>query len=217
MRAFRADPHLLQRQADFTADVFAAVVGGEVHIAGFVVRLFGGPAVFVEAEKIKFLLRAEGKAIADFRRVRNGPLEQRAGVALEGTAVRVGDGREHAHDLAMLGTPRQQRKRLRLRVQQQVGVRFVPEAGDGGAVERNAVGKGAGQLIRHNGNVLLPAENVAEGQADELHVLLLHILHNLLLGISHIRPRFLSVCNVHLLIRIFAVGRDDGKGRVEYA
>ena len=182
MRAFRSDAHLFKRQTDLTPDVFTAVIGREIHIARLVIGLLGRFPVLVKTEKIKLLLRAECKTVSG---VRNRLLQQAAGIALKGTAVGVGDGGKHTHDLAMLGTPGQQHQRVRLRMQQQIGVRLVAEAGDGGAVERNPICKRAWQFIRHNRYILLSAEHVAEGQADELHIFFLHILHNLLLGISH--------------------------------
>ena len=111
--------------------------------------------------------------------VDDGLLEQGAGVALELPPVRVGDAGEHAHHLAVLRPPGQERQGLGVRVEQQVRPGLAVEAGDGRAVEGDAVFKGPGQLLGHDGNVLLPAEDVAKRDANELHVLLADIFHDL--------------------------------------
>lgn len=67
---------------------------------------------------------------------------------------------------------------------------YVPKAGDGGGVNGDAVLKGPGQLGGHDGDVFLPAEYVTKGEADELDLLLLNILHDLALGIFHGHTNF---------------------------
>ena len=51
-----------------------------------------------------------------------------------------------------------------------------------------------------DGDILLPPRQVAEGQADELDVLLRHILPDFLFGILHSQALPFSVCRIHLPI-----------------
>ena len=57
--------------------------------------------------------------------------EQLAGVGLEGGAVGPDDAAEHAGHTAMIGPPGQQAQRGRVRLQKQVRMHLVAEAGDG--------------------------------------------------------------------------------------
>ena len=85
----------------------------------------------------------------------------------------------------MLRTPRQERQRGRIRVQEQIGVNLTAKSGNGGSIDGDAVGEGAGELAGHDRNVLLIAVDVAERHADELDVLFLDILHDLILCVFH--------------------------------
>ena len=60
-------------------------------------------------------------------------------------------------------------------------MRFVAEAFYRGCVKGDAVFERARQFLRHYGDVLLPAENVAKGKAYEFHVLFRDVLHDLIL------------------------------------
>ena len=57
---------------------------------------------------------------------------------------------KHAYNLAVLGPPGQRRQCLGFRVEQQIGMRLAPEAGDCGSVEGDAVFKCARKLRRVN-------------------------------------------------------------------
>ena len=181
MGAFRPDPHLLERQADFAADVLAAVLRRDIHIPGFVAGDARGLSGFVQIEKIKFLLRAKGKGKPHLLRLFNGLLQKTARIRGKGRSVRMGDRSKHLHDTPVLRTPRKRHKRIRFGMQKKIAVHFVPEAGNRGSVKGNAVGKGARQLVRHDRNILLFSENVAEGKTDKFHVLLLDILQDFIL------------------------------------
>ena len=45
-------------------------------------------------------------------------------------------------------------------------------------VNRDAVFKSAGKFFRHDGNILLPAEYVAEGKTDKFYIFFADILHD---------------------------------------
>ena len=53
------------------------------------------------------------------------------------------------------------------------------------SVNGNSVGKGSLQLLWNNGNIFLSAENIAESQTDEFHILLGDILHHFFPGVFH--------------------------------
>jgi hypothetical protein len=63
-------------------------------------------------------------------------------------------------------------------MQKQIRAEGSPEALDGRCVNGNAGLKGPLQLRGHNGQVFLPSAHIAEGQTDELHIRLLHVLHH---------------------------------------
>ena len=66
-------------------------------------------------------------------------------------------------------------------MQEQVGVYLVTEAGNGRGVKGDTIFKRAVKLVRMDGDILLLSGQVAECQTDELHVLLRHILLDLVL------------------------------------
>ena len=90
----------------------------------------------------------------------------------------------------MLRPPGQHTEGGRVRAQQQIRVDLPAEAGNGGAVDGDTVLEGPVQFLRHNGDIFLAARRVAEGHADELHVLLRRILLDLLNRILHIVSAF---------------------------
>ena len=57
--AFRADTHIVKIEADFAADVFALVVGCNVHVSGVVERNFRAVSVLIGLEKVKLKFGAE--------------------------------------------------------------------------------------------------------------------------------------------------------------
>ena len=188
--AFGADAHLLQRQADFPAHVLAPVLRRDVHIAGGIKRDPGGLSLLVAAEQIEFHLGTEGEFQSLRLRVRHSLRQQGAGVGLTGTAVRVFQRAEQAHDAPVLGAPRQGRQRSGVGAQQEVGSHLAAEAGDCRCVDGDAAVQRALQLAGHDGYVFLPSAHVTESQPDELDILLGNILQNLLAGVLHVRLPF---------------------------
>ena len=55
---------------------------------------------------------------------------------------------------------------------------LIAEARDRRGVNRDAVFKSAGKFFRHDGNILLPAEYVAEGKTDKFYIFFADILHD---------------------------------------
>ena len=190
--AFGLNAHLLQHQADLPADVLAPVVGSDVHVAGLVVGDGGVSAVLVQLKQIEFHFGAEGKVVASGVRIGHRLFQDAAGVPLEGAAIGMENIAEHPHHLALLGPPRQLYQRGRVRPQQQVGACLTAEALDGGGVDGDAVFKSAAQLTGHNGHIVLLSVDVAEGQADEPDILLLHELHDLFPRILHGSTSFIQ-------------------------
>ena len=165
-----------------------------------VIGLLGGFAQLVPLEEIELHLRTEGEGNAHVLGLTHRLTEQLAGVGLEGGAVGPDDAAEHAGHPAMVGPPGQQAQRGRVRLQKQVGAHLIAEAGDGRGVKGDAVLKRPVKLVGMDGDILLPPRQVAEGQADELDVLLRHILPDFLFGILHSQALPFSVCRIHLPI-----------------
>ena len=196
----RAHAHLFHSEAYLPADVLAPVLGGYIHIARPVPGRRGGGAVLIEIEQIELLLRTEHESAARFLGPCYGVLEKLPGVAGEGRAVGVGDGGEHLHHPPVFGAPGQGGEGLRVRMEQQVAAGLPSESGDGGSVESYPVAESPGQLIGHDGYVLLLAENVAEGEADEFHILLPGVLDYLITGILH---KSLRICQLATYICLY--------------
>ena len=207
--AFRPDAHLTERQADLAPHIFTPVLGGDVHVTRPVKGDIRCLAVLVGLEQIKLHLRAEGKGDSAFHRTLHGLLEQGAGVRLQSRSVRVGNPAEHAHHLPVFAPPGQGGERGGIGMQEEVGAYLAPEAGDGGGIYGDAVPKGAIQLRRQDGDVFLLSEDITEGQADEAHILLLHILAYFLFGkVRHVwllsdLHLFVTVCHPARQRRIF--------------
>ena len=155
VRAFRADAHLLERKADLAPDVFALVLGRDVHVSGAIVRDLRRLAAFVAAEKIKLHLGTERKGNAHRRGVVHRFLQQSAYVPLKRRPVRVQHTAEKPRHAPVVGPPRQQAERRGIRLQKEIRVQLVAEAGNGGGVERDAGGKRPVQRVRQNGHILL--------------------------------------------------------------
>ena len=185
MRGLRLNVHLLERQADLTAHVFRLVERRDVEIFAVVVGDGGRVAVLVELEQVELARGAHGQRVAGLARAAARLPQQIAAVALERRAVRVADVAVKANDAALCRAPRQHGKRGRVGEQQQVGCVNVEEAAQSGRVEMNAVFKGARQLGRLDGNILLVSENVAERQTDEFYVVFLNKLYDFAHGGIH--------------------------------
>ena len=85
----------------------------------------------------------------------------------------------------MLRPPGQGHEGIRFRMQKQVALCLVPEPGHGRAVKGDAVLKGPGQLVRHDGDVFLLPKHITESETDKLYVLLPGVLDDLVLCILH--------------------------------
>ena len=103
--ALRADAHLLQRQANLSADVFPSVVRSDIHIARVVVRLPGGLTMLIRLEEIEFHLSAKGKAVSRRLGVLHSHLQKMTGVGLKYPAVRPCDVTEHPYHPAVFRPP----------------------------------------------------------------------------------------------------------------
>ena len=192
VRTLRADAHLLKGQARLAAHIFTLILRRNVHVSGRVIRNLCGSSRIVQPEKVKLHLGAEEEREAFLFRLLHSVCKNRACVHLKRPAVRVIHRAEHAHHAPVLGSPRQNAERRRVRAQDKVGVYLAAEARDGRRVDGNAVGKRAVQFVRHDRNVFEPAHHVAERHADELHILLNDILQDFFLFVNHIKQPFLK-------------------------
>ena len=55
VRTFRLYSHLFKCQTYFTADIFASVFWGNIHIACVIIRLFGRVSIIIQSKQVKFL------------------------------------------------------------------------------------------------------------------------------------------------------------------
>ena len=101
--------HLLQSQANITADILALVIGSCIAVACIVVRNFRRYTVLVIPEKRELTGCSETEAVA----CGNGSLhclfEEVSAVALKGSTVRIADKAEHTDNSALLRSPREER------------------------------------------------------------------------------------------------------------
>ena len=124
---------------------------------------------------------------------RHGLLQNAAGIVDEQIAVLIRNGAEHPNHAAMLGPPGQNGDGCTVRVQKQIRMYLIAEAGNGGSVNGNAVFEGPLQLVGHNGDIFRPALYITEGQSNEFDIFLLNILHDFLWRVFHIHTCFLRV------------------------
>ena len=193
--AFRPDAHALQRQADLPADVLPLISRGNIHISGVVIGDAGGLAVLIPAEQVKLHLRAEGERQPRRLCILHSLFQQAPGIRLDDLTAGTADCAEHPHHAAMLRPPRKHAEGTGIGMQQQIGVNLAAEAGDGGAVNGDAIAERPIQFRGHDGNVLLAAFHIAEGHSDELHVLLRRILFDFFHRIPHYAPAFPKFVN----------------------
>ena len=175
MGALRLDAHVLQIQADFPADVLPLILRGHVHIAGMIEGFVGGISVFIGFEQVEFKLRAEADLAAQLACLPDRILQNGAAVHGEGPSIGMADVAEHLHHLAPAGPPGKHIQSGRNGMQKQIRPHWTSKARDGGGIKGNAVGKSALQFLRHDRDILLSAGHITKSQADELHILLLHV------------------------------------------
>ena len=181
--AFGQDPHALQSQADLPADVLPLVLRGHIHVARMVEGLGGGVAVHIGFEEVEFEFRPDLHGKPQVLGLPDGPAQQGPAVQGEGPPIGIADLAEHPDHLPPAGPPGHQGQGGGNGEEKQVRLHHAAEAPDGGGIKGNALGESALELLGHDGNILLSSGNVAECQADELHILLLHIGVNILFGV----------------------------------
>ena len=179
------DAHLFQRQADVAADVFPAVERRDVQEARPIVRDGGRVAVFIQTEKVEFALCAEAEGKALLRGALCGVAKQQAAVLREGTAGAVGDGAVEPRHAPRLRPPGQHLQGGGVGVQHHVRRGGTGKAAHQSRVKGNAALEGAGQLVRHDGDIFQRAECVAERKADELDAVFRYELQHLAVGETH--------------------------------
>ena len=186
--ALRGNAHALQHQADLPADVLPLVLRGYVHIARMVKGLGGGVSVGIGLKKVELKFRADlhGDPLAFClpHRIR----QQSPAVHGVGPPIGIADIAKHPHHLAPAGPPGKIRQGFRDGEQEQVRLLHPAEAPHSGAIKGNALGERAFELLGHDGNIFLFSRSVAEDQANELHILLLHIGKYVFLCIQHGSP-----------------------------
>ena len=141
-------------------------------------------------EALRRLPERERQVIA--LRFYHGLTQQRAAVGLEGGAIGPQHVAEHPRHSAVIRPPGQHTEGAAVRMQEQVRVDLVAEAGHSGGIESDAVAEGPVQLIRQNRYIFLAAENIAEGQTQEFYILLRRKLPDLIHCVLHRAPAFLS-------------------------
>ena len=185
VRALRMDSHFFKRKADLTADIFSVIVRSDVHVSGRITRNLCRAAVFIPQKQIEFLLGAEREFNACGFGFLDSFFQETACIARERSTVRVRDIGKHLHDPAVFRPPGERHQCLRVRMQEQIAVHLIPESVYRRGVKRDAVCEGPLQFIRHDRDVLLPAEHIAESETDELDILFENILHDLIFRILH--------------------------------
>ena len=185
VRGLRLDVHLLERQADLAAHVFRLVERRYIEILAVIVRNGGWMAVFIQLEQVNLACRAHGQRVACAARTAVGLTQQMTAVALERRAVRIANVAVKAHYTALSRPPRQNGKRCRIGEQQQIRRFYIEKAAQRRRVEVDALLESAFQLGRHDGDVLLVAENIAKRKTNELYVVLLNKLYDFAHGSVH--------------------------------
>ena len=185
MGALRAQAHFLQGQADAPADVLPMIEGRHIEIARLVIRLENGLSPLVGGKQVKLTFRAKLERNPLLHRFALGLPEQETGVPLKGPAVRIPDGAVEAGHTALRGSPRENRQRIGIRKQEQIGLRHIAEARNGGSVKGNTFFKGVFEIRRQNGDVFLNAEDIAKCQPDKLDIVFLHKLQNIRNSLCH--------------------------------
>ena len=66
MGGFWQNPHGLQCQADFPADVFSLIHGEDIHVPGFILGNHRGMSLIILLEEIELILRAKAEEAACF-------------------------------------------------------------------------------------------------------------------------------------------------------
>ena len=186
--AFGGDAHLLQCQTDLPPDVLPPVGRGHVQVPRPVVGGEGGTSRLVGGKEVELALYPHPHPIAPVPE-RPGRLRQDAaaipGEVLPGGGAQVTVKARHPP----LGrAPGKQCQGVRIREEEQVGTGQLAKAGDGGGVKRHSPEKGPLQLGGKDGDILLDTEEVTEGEADKLYVVLLHKLHCFRCGDGHGLP-----------------------------
>ena len=97
----------------------------------------------------------------------------------ENRPVGISNLAEHPHDAAVFGAPGKEHQRRRVGDKEEIRVDVPVKAFDGGSVDRDAVLEGVLELGGHQRDILLTAEDVGVGEADEFDVIFFDKLTNL--------------------------------------
>ncbi len=112
--------------------------------------------------------------------------QEAAAVAAERGVVRLFHVAEELHHPALGGAPGQDGHGGQVGPEHKVAFLHVHEARNGAAVKADAVFQRLGQVAGQHGDVLLGAEDIAEGKAHKFDVVVLHEIQDVLLGgIAH--------------------------------
>ena len=176
---------IAQANAKTLSDAVSAVVPGFDNDPIAEKKTHGRMTVFIQLEQVKLTCRADGERIACAARTAVGLTQQMTAVALERRAVRIANVAVKAHYTALSRPPRQNGKRCRIGKQQQIRRFYIEKAAQRRRVEVDALLESAFQLGRHDGDVLLVAENIAKRKTNELYVVLLNKLYDFAHGGVH--------------------------------
>ena len=183
--AFRQNSHAFQRQADFPPYIFTPVLRCNVQITCPVKGLCGRRAVFIGFKQVKFKFRPEEDCQTLCGRRSDGLFQNPPAVQRKRRAVRAENPAEHPDNLPCGRTPGERGQGGRDRNEKQIGIFRTAKPGNGGGVKADALGKGPGKLLRHDGYVFLLSGKITEGQPDKLYVLLLNIVKDILFRVQH--------------------------------
>ena len=181
-----AHAHLLHGQADVAAQVLACVQRGHVEVTAEVDGDAGGAAMVIVLEQIELALGPHVAGQPQLAETAAHLAQEPPAVAAKGVAVRPFHVAEELHHPALGGTPGQDGHGGEVGPEHQVALFHLHEPGNGAAVKADAVLQRLGQVPGQHGDVLLCAEDVAEGEPHEFDVVVLHKIQDILLGrIAH--------------------------------
>ena len=184
------DAHLLQGQADVPAHVLPLVLGGLVQKAGAVEGGVRGLPLLPGAEQVKVVLRPEVHPQPPLSDVAHRVPQNLPAILGEGLPVLCLQVAVEPGHPAVAGAPGQQGDGVRVGEQEQLPVPGLVKPLDAGGVYGDALFQGPGQHRGQHGDDPLVPEHVAEGEFDELHVVVLDVLLQFRQGNGHKAPAF---------------------------
>ena len=180
MTSLRRNSQIHQRQANFTADIFALIERSNIQIACRIIRHSRRLSVFVRLKKIKFAFAPDFARVALISQTLLRLFYNISLTALKKRTVGAFDVAEHSDNSSLRRSPWQYCNCRRVGKEKQIRMSKIRKSRNCRSVKAYALRKSLFYMMRHNGNVLLIPQNITKSKTYKFYVILFYKLNDFL-------------------------------------